>query len=386
MSKVPVYIKRACRVKDALEDKSVLFLGPRRLGKTLYINEELKPDRIYNLLLSREFSRLSANPSLISEELSAQDKLVVVDEIQKLPSLMDEIHNLIETTSARFLLTGSSARKLRRSHTSLMGGRARVSYLLPFTWFELNSSGRFNFDAYLNYGGLPPVYLSADPVSELEDYIGVYLKEEILAEAIVRKIENFSRFLKVAALSNSELINFSQIARDAQVPQRTVVEYFNILADTMTGDMVEPFKSEKSRKTYSISKFYFFDLGVSNTLAGTGKINKNTFYYGKAFEHFIYLELKAYKIYSGKKESIQFWRDYNGNEVDFVIGGEIAIEAKSSENINSGHLKGLKIFSRNNKVKRRIIVSMDRTKRLVSGIEIIPVLNFLENLWGGKIW
>ncbi|MCG2742154.1 MAG: AAA family ATPase [Syntrophaceae bacterium] len=384
-----MYIPRInCPVKETLKVKSVLLLGPRRTGKTQYINNELKPDRIYNLLTHKDFLRLSSNPGLIGEELQKKDKLIVIDEIQKLPSLMDEIHNLIETSDIHFLLTGSSARKLRRAYTSLMAGRARVENLLPFTSCELISFDKklFDMDKILNFGSLPPVYLSENPELELEDYAGIYLKEEIQAEAIVRKIENFSRFLTVAALSNSELINFTQISRDAQMPQRTVVEYFNILKDTLIGDIVAPFKSEKNRKSYSMCKFYFFDVGVANFLAGNRKIQKRTVAYGKAFEHFIYTELRAYKIYKNKKEPLQFWRDYAGHEVDFIIGDKLAIEVKSTEMVNKKHFKGINAFSKKTSVKRKIIISFDANKRKVKGIEIIPAMKFLDELWSDKIW
>jgi predicted AAA+ superfamily ATPase len=381
-----MYIKRLCPVKETLKSKSILFLGPRRTGKTHYIKNELKPDRVYNLLLSKDFTRLASNPGLIIEEMKHNDRLVVIDEIQKLPSLLDEIHHLIETTKVKFLITGSSARKLRRTYTSLMAGRARIVSLLPFTYLELKKAGVFDLNRVLNYGSVPAIYLSEDPELELEDYCGIYIKEEIQAEAVVRKIENFSRFIKVAALSNTELINFTQISQDSQVPQRTIVEYFNILKDTLIGDMVEPFKSEKDRKTYSMAKFYFFDIGVSNYLASVGRIERGNYYYGKAFEHFIYNEIKAYRVYNNKKEEIQFWRDYNGNEIDFIIGGRIAIESKAVDMVNQKHLKGIKAFSNHNKLERKIIVSLDERERKINDVEIMPVYDFLDNLWSNKIW
>lgn len=384
-----MYIPRIfCPVAETLKTKSVLLLGPRRTGKTQYIKNQLKPDRVYNLLQNREFVRLAANPGLIREELQKKDRLIVVDEIQKLPSLMDEIHDLIETSGARFLLTGSSARKLRRTHTSLMAGRARVHHLWPFTYAELNSGGRprFELQTALTYGSLPPVQLSASPARELEDYAGAYLKEEIQAEAIVRKIENFSRFLKVAALTNSELVNFNEVARDAQVPPRTIIEYFNILEDTLLGNMVPPFRHAASRKAYSMCKFYFFDIGVANSLAGITQVPRGTPVYGKALEHLVYLELKAYKSYKNKAEEIQFWRTYDGAEVDFVVGDSIGIEVKASEMAHAGHLKGLRSLDGQHKLKRKILVSCDARKRALCGVEIIPVEEFLAMLWAGKLF
>lgn len=400
-----MYIPRVfCPVAATLKSKSVLLLGPRRTGKTLYIKNELKPDRIYNLLINREYVRLAANPGLIREELKPGDRLVVVDEIQKLPSLMDEIHDLIETSGVRFLLTGSSARKLRRTHTSLMAGRARVHHLLPFVYPELASPGGpgFDLDRILTFGSLPPVLLSRAPGLELEDYAGAYLREEIQAEAMVRKIENFSRFLRVAALSNAGLVNFSEVARDSQVPPRTIIEYFSILEDTLLGAMLPPFKptagqgvgASVSRKAYSMGKFYFFDIGVANFLAGqvTGPmagvshVPAGTPAYGKALEQLICLELRAYKKYLGKPEPLSFWRTYDGREVDFVVGDSVGIEVKASGAAHSGHLRGLRALDTVHRLRRKIVVSLDPRRRAVGDFEIIPVREFLEMLWGGDIF
>lgn len=384
-----MYVRRiSCPVAETLKTKSVILLGPRRTGKTQYLNNELKPDRVYNLLVNKEFVRLAANPGLVREELRDSDRMVVVDEIQKLPSLMDEIHDLIESKGVRFLLTGSSARKLRRTHTSLMAGRARVYYLWPFTYRELTAMPRplFDLDRILTYGSLPPVYLSASPEQELEDYAGAYLKEEIQAEAIVRKIENFSRFLRVAALTNAKLVNFNEVARDSQVPPRTIIEYFNILEDTLLGNMVPPFRHAASRKSYSMGKFYFFDIGVANSLAGIKQVPKGTPAYGDALEHLVYLELKAYKTYKGRSEPIQFWRTYEGREVDFVVGDSIGIEVKATEMAHSGHLKGLRSLDGERRLKRKIVVSSDPRRRMSGDIEIVPVREFLQSLWAGDIF
>lgn len=381
------YLPRLCRIQEALRRKSVLFLGPRRTGKTQYVRHELKPDRIYNLLSNAEFSRLSANPGLIREELKERDKLVVVDEIQKLPSLMDEVHDLIESTDVRFLLTGSSARKLRRSHTGLMAGRLRPQRLWPFVSRELTKRAHpFDLERALTFGTIPPVFFSETPAEELSDYTGAYLKEEIQAEAITRRIENFSRFLRVAALSNSELINFASIGRDAGVPPRTVMEYFHVLEDTLIGTMLPPWKSAKSRKSYSMSKFYFFDVGVANSLAGVSAVPRGTSLYGKAFEQFLYLELKAYRDYCGKNQPLSFWRSYDGHEVDFIIGDEIAIEAKAAPLLQKAPLKNLQRLSEEGRLRRKIVISQDPRSRRIGDIEILPIEDFLERLWNGEIF
>ncbi len=300
---------------------------------------------------------------------------------------MDEIHDLIETSGVKFLLTGSSARKLRRTHTSLMAGRARVRHLWPFVYPELKSGGPgFNLGKAVTYGTLPPVYLSTAPAAELEDYAGTYLKEEIQAEAIVRKIENFSRFLRVAALTNAELVNFNGVARDAQVPPRTIIEYYNILEDTLLGSMLPPFRGSASRKIYSMGKFYFFDVGVAHSLAGISQVPRGTPAYGKALEHLVYLELKAYKSYRGKSEPLQFWQTYDGSEVDFVVGDSIAIEVKASDMAHGAHLRGLRAMDSAHRLKRKILVSQDPRPRKLDGVEIVPVEDFLGLLWSGGIF
>ncbi len=377
-----MYVKRAITVRKELSKKSILLLGPRRTGKSAFIRNEIKAGKVYNLLLSDLFLRLSTRPSLIREELGPKDKLIVIDEIQKMPLLMDEVHYLIEEKGVRFLLTGSSARKLKRTHTSLMAGRVKTRYLHPFTSAEIKE---LDLKRVLNYGALPPVYLSDDPWDELRSYVGDYLKEEIVAEALTRKIDNFSRFLHTSAISNGELINFESVSRDAQVPSRTIREYYAILEDTLIGNMIEPLRSSGKRKTISTGKFYFFDIGVVNSIIGQRGAAEGTAMFGKAFEHFIYLEVKAFLDYNGRDESINFWRTNRGVEVDFVIGGSIAIEVKSSGMINEKHIKGLTTLAEEHPLKRMIVVSRDSEKRIIGNIEIYPVKTFLDALWNHEI-
>ena len=249
------YIHRELNLTSDLKTKSVLLLGPRRTGKSKLIEQSLKPDFTYDLLHADTFRELSANPEKIRQRIHSKTKLVVIDEIQKLPLLMDEVHSLIEKTNVRFILTGSSARKLKRNYTGLMAGRARMRQLFPFVSSELGKI--FDLHKVLNYGSLPPVYLSEEPIDELKDYVGLYLKEEILSEALVRKIDNFSRFLTSAALTNGQILNFENVGSDAQVPARTIREYYTILTDTLMGYMLEPIHSTKNRKSIATGKFIF---------------------------------------------------------------------------------------------------------------------------------
>lgn len=384
------YLQRIVPIEAALKKKSIMLLGPRRSGKTALIRHQLQADQVYDLLKADQFQALSYRPSLIRERLKPQDKLVVIDEIQKLPSLMDEVHALIEETSCRFLLTGSSARKLRRTHTALLAGRTRRFYLHPFCFPEVQD--RFRLETYLLRGGLPSAFLAetdSEAIEELKDYAGDYLREEILSEAVVRKIEAFSRFLMIAARMNGELLNFEAVGSDAQVPSRTVREYFSVLEDTLVGSVLHPvrFKGKLSRKSISTGKFYFFDCGVLNALLGRRGFSTESPEFGSLFETWVYQELRAYADYRKERDSIeiQFWRSPSGLEVDFIVNGEIAIEVKASQSISSRHLRGLCEFSQLKPLKKKWVVCRERVPRVVDGIEILPWRYFAEKLWAGEL-
>jgi uncharacterized protein len=375
--------KRIIDLAGIAEKKSLFLFGPRQTGKT-YLLRQLFPDApYYNLLLADRFSQLSRRPSLIREELEAKSNLaspVIIDEVQKLPVLLDEVHNLIETRGIRFILTGSSARKLKRGGANLLGGRAWTRHLFPLVSNEVET---FDLVRAINYGTLPSIYPSDYPEEDLAAYCGTYLAEEIQAEGAVRRIENFSRFLQTAALVNAEIINFESVARDAEVPPRTVREYFTILEDTLVGAMLRPFGKIVHRKAVAAAKFYLFDIGVCNHLAGRKSIEPHTELFGKSFEHLIFTELRAYLDYKSDRRPLSFWRDYTGNEVDFIIGDEIAIEVKSSRMVTEKHAKCLRSFSEVIKPKHSIIVSMDEKPRIMGGIQILPWKEFLGRLWAG---
>lgn len=379
-----MYIDRIIPLHEDLEHRSVLLLGPRQTGKSAYIRHQAAPHRVYDLLKSDVFQRLSARPSIIRESLEPGDDLIAIDEIQKLPVLMDEVHVMIEESGQRFLLTGSSARKLKRSHTSLMAGRARTRWLCPLVSAELET---WDLQRVLDTGMLPPVVLSSDPLEELESYVGTYLREEIQAEAMSRKIENFSRFLHHAALWNGEIVNFEAIARDAQVPARTIREYYTVLGDTLVGTMLEPLQTTGRRKAVSRGKFYFFDVGVVHALTGELSVPPRTAAYGKAFEHFIWQELSAYLKYFARRSNLNFFRDVRGAEVDFVIDGRIAIEVKASSLVHDKQLKGHHAILEQSDfpIRRRIVVCREPQRRRIDGIEMIPYRDFLVDLWSGGV-
>jgi predicted AAA+ superfamily ATPase len=380
-----MYLERLIPIAEELRTASVLLLGPRRTGKSAYIRHQAPPHRVYDLLKADVFLRLSQRPSLIRESLTPDDGLIVIDEIQKLPSLMDEVHVMIEERGVRFLLTGSSARKLKRGHTSLMAGRARTRLISPFVSRELPG---FDLHRALEFGMLPPVTLSPEPLEELDSYVGTYLREEIQAEALSRNIEGFSRFLSRAAQWSGELLNFEGIGRDSQVPARTVREYYSLLEDTLVGTMLEPLQTTGRRKAVSRGKFYLFDIGVVRTLCGERGLGPDGPAFGRAFEHFVWQELRAYRDCFARDQAIHFWRDVGGAEVDFVLGASVAVEVKSSALVHERDLRGLRAITEQDDfpIERRIVVSREPEPRRVEGIEILPWGLFLDQLWSGDVF
>ena len=376
-----VYYSRLLDLTGESRQRSFFLFGPRQTGKTWLLKKTFPNVPFYNLLLADVFLRVSQRPSMIREELLARGKFpqpVIIDEIQKLPLLLDEVQYLIEEYGYRFILTGSSSRKLKRGGGNLLGGRARTKYLFPLVSQEIPN---YDLIRILNFGSIASIYNSLQPEGDLESYVGNYLKEEIQAEGLVRRIENFSRFLQVASLANAELVNFANIASDAGVPARTVEEYFLILQDTLVGALVEPFTKTKKRKAITTAKFYFFDVGVCNTLAGRKEIKPKTELFGKVLEHFIFTELRAYLHYRNDQRPLSFWRSKSGYEVDFLLGDETAIEVKASEQVSERHCTGLKALAEDIHLKKKVVVSMDSAPRKLQDIEVLPIKIFLQRLW-----
>lgn len=369
----------------ALGHESAFLWGPRQTGKSTLLKKLFPDAPYYDLLLSDEFERLIRRPSLLREELltSPPKGPVIIDEVQKIPALLDEIQWLIVNHSIQFILCGSSARKLKRGGANLLGGRA-----LRYELFPLVSSEIPDFDLLraLNSGLLPRHYNAPDARPLCQAYIGDYLKEEIAAEALTRNVPAFARFLETAALSNGEIVNFTTIAAECGVSAATAKEYFQILTDTLLGRFIPSYRQRPKRRVIQAPKFYFFDVGIVNSLLQRGPVVPKSEIFGRALEHFILQELVAYSHYSGKGYPISYWHSASGFEVDFILGKhEIAVEVKGSSEVQSHHLKGLKAFSEDYKPKRLIAVSLDRRPRHSSGIEILPVQKFLDELWSDKI-
>ena len=376
-----------------LSSQETCFIwGPRQTGKSTLL-KMLFPQAIrYDLLLSTEYQRLLREPSLIREQCLAQGldansqrDPIIIDEIQKIPALLDEVHWLMENKGLRFILCGSSARKLRRGHANLLGGRAIRYELYPLVFPEIPA---FSLIKALNSGLIPRHYDSARPSRLIQSYVGDYLKEEIAAEALTRNIPAFSRFLEVAALSNGEILNYSNIARECGISSPTVKEYFQILEDTLIGRQLPAFRKRKKRRLVTSPKFYFFDLFPVIHFSRRGKVVPGSELFGRAFEHYIWMEIVAHSSYSELFYPISYWRTASGFEVDFILGDhEIAIEVKSTELAHTTHLKGLRRFKEEYSARRSIVVSLDAKPRMTEdGIEILPWQIFLERLWAGEIY
>lgn len=365
--------------------ESCFLWGARQTGKSTLLRSFFPTAPYYDLLLSDEFERLSRRPSLLREELIASPPKhpVIVDEVQKIPLLLDEIQWLMVHHQVQFILSGSSARKLKRGGGNLLGGRALRYELLPLVYPEIKD---FDLLRALNHGLLPRHYLAEDPRPLIRAYVGDYLKEEIAAEAIVRNMPAFSRFLEVAALSNGETVQYQNIARECGVSAPTVKEYFQVLEDTLLAGFVPAYKQRPKRRVIESPKFYFFDVGLVNFLLQRGMIPAGGELFGRAFEHFVYQEIAAHRSYSQLHYPLAYWRTASQFEVDFILGlHEIAVEVKGVKEVQVHHLKGLEAFREEYNPRLSIVVSLDDRPRVYKDILILPWKVFLERLWSGEL-
>jgi predicted AAA+ superfamily ATPase len=291
------------------------------------------------------------------------------------------VHRLIEERKIRFLLTGSSARKLRGGGVNLLGGRARMKHLHPLTYAELGA--RYDLERAVARGLLPPIYFSDDPRADLDAYAGLYLQQEIVAEGATRNVPAFSRFLRVAGLCNGSIVNFTKVANDSQVARTTVYEYFSILEDSLLLHELPAWKKSRKRKPLSSSKYYFFDIGVAATLQGR-EFRAGTPEFGEALESVIFHELVAYRDYvSG--EPLTYWRSTSGFEVDFLVGDHTAIEVKATATLSSSQLKSLAAIAEERRWKRLLCVCLEPRRRKVGAVEVLPWRDFLDELWAGAL-
>lgn len=364
-------------------DRSAFLWGPRKTGKSYWLKGRYPESHIIDLLKTDIFADYVSRPSLLREQFREYKGLIIVDEIQTIPDLLNEIHWLIENSDVSFLMTGSSARKLRRGHANLLGGRAWRYTMTPLTFQETTG---FDLEQTMVSGLLPPHFLSPDPIQDLRSYVADYLKEEIVAEAVVQNIPAFAEFLRTASVTSGELINYTNIGRETGVSAKVVRNYFQILEDTLLGFRIAPWRKVKNRRLIETEKFYLFDVGVANYLARR-QPRIGTPEFGKSFEHFILMELKAYQAYRNPELDIRYWRTSSGFEVDFILGDmDVAIEVKASKKIHEGHMRGVKALLEEQRVGKAVIVSLESKPRsLDASISVLPWRNFLEILWAGGL-
>lgn len=371
---------------EEVKDDSLFLWGSRQTGKSTLLKMLFPEAPIYDLLKSDVRMALQMRPALLREECELLDEgeLVIIDEVQKVPALLDEVHWLIENKGLRFILSGSSARKLRRSGANLLGGRALRQTLFPLVSAEIPD---FDLNRALNHGMLPHHYLMENPTMRLQAYIGDYLQQEIVEEAIVRKLDSFTRFLQVAALSNSEIVNYTNIAQDCGISSKTVKEYFTILEETMLGFYLPSYTNVVKRRVIQSPKFYFFDVAIPNHLLRRVPLQQGTDIYGHALEHLVIQELRAYLSYRHNDKSFSYWHTLdNKYEVDAVIGqAEVGIEIKSSRNVSSRDTKGLKAFGEEYPAAKLYLLSLEERPRKLNNVEVWPVEQFLKHLWAEKI-
>jgi uncharacterized protein len=372
------YTKRILDLDGILDRKSCFLFGPRQTGKSMLIRHEYPQAKKYNLLESGTYRDLNHRPEKIRLELGANDKFIVIDEIQKIPSLLDEVHLMIEEHGVRFLLTGSSSRSLKKKGVNLLAGRALSKKLHPFVYPELKND--FDLKRACQFGLIPSIYRSNDPWNDLKAYTDDYLKEEIAAEAIVRNIGAFTRFLEIAAISSGQLVNYTNLGADAQVHPNTVREHYQVLKDTLIASELKPFRKTLKRKSLATSKIYFFDIGLVRRIQGRKSLSFKSPEFGEAFEHFIFHELKSYCDYN-QVENLNYWRTTSNFEVDFILNEDTAIEVKAKSSVAKKDLKGLQALKDEKLMRQYIMVTMTEKESIVDGVRILPWKIFLDELW-----
>ena len=367
------------------ETNSLFLFGARQTGKTSLLRERFPNSIYYDLLEFDTMMRFRQRPSLLRDLLEEvpNGSLVIIDEIQQVPELLNEIHLLISRKQIRFILCGSSARKLRRNSVNTLGGRALPTTLYPLVSAEIPD---FNLIRAVNNGMMPAIYPLENPRRQVQAYVDVYLKEEIMAEALVRNLMGFSSFLRAAAMTNGEMVNYQNIAQDCGVSAKTVKEYFSILTDTLIGYMIPAYSKTNKRSVVQAPRFYFFDVSIANFMLNHMELLPGSAEFGHAFEHFFIQELIAYLGYNNSIEQLSYWRTYTGLEVDAVIGdARIAIEFKSVTEVRTAHLKNLKRFAEDFPNTRLMIVTLDKFTRKMGQVECFYAYDFLKLLWDGKI-
>lgn len=375
-------IPRYLQLAEIIEEKSAFLFGPRSTGKSHLINKQFPNGHIINLLKATDRRRFVENPTLLHDFIKRIDKKepIIIDEIQMVPELLNEVHSIIEETGHRFLLTGSSARKLKRTNANMLGGRAKRCEFFPLTWKELSTVNQFNLEKYLLYGGIPRIYLSQNPTDELSDYVDTYLDQEIKAEAVSRNIIGFERFLQKISLASGETLVYANIASDVQLTPPTVRQYIEVLEDTLLSFSLIPWQGP-IRKAIQSSRFFLFDIGLRWFLSQVASLPEASNLFGQAFEQFIVQEVRACISYRRLKNHLYFWRTTHNDEVDLIIGDDSAIEVKAAKKVSSRDASGLLKLKDEGFQGRLIVVSRDEICRSKGDIEFLFWEEFLNQIW-----
>jgi len=363
-------------------NKSFFLFGPRGTGKTTWVKASF-PKAVYLDLLEAElFNDLLANPQRLEEFIPKKfSGWIIIDEVQKVPGLLNEAHRLIEAYKYKFILTGSSARKLRRGGENLLAGRALTYFLHPLSILELGKD--FNLNHSLKYGQLPCVYTESNPKAYLESYVKTYLEEEIRQEGLARNLAVFTRFLEAASFSQGSVLNVSSVSRDCSIERKVVENYFSILEDLRIGYRLPVFSRRAKRRLSVHPKFYFFDTGLYRTVRPAGPLDMPEEIEGAAVETLILQELSAVNDALGAGYKIYYWKTSNGKEVDFVLYGDrgiLAFEIKRTARVSPAMLSGLKCFLKDYPQARAYFIYGGKRRMRNGDIEILPVDYALKNL------
>lgn len=376
--------RRIFDIENRLDEAMFLF-GGRQTGKSTLLKERF-PKAVYiDLLKSDVRNRFKQHPEEFRESLLRYppETLVIVDEIQKVPDLLDEVHWLMVEKGLWFILSGSSARKIKKSGANNLGGRAIPETLFPLVSAEIPD---FDLERAVQNGMIPRHYAVANARNRMRAYIDLYLKEEIIEEALVQNADEFVRFMEVAAIMDGEILNYENVASDCEVSANTVKAYYKILVDTLLGFEVPAYRKVIKRKLYKAPRFYYFDVGIANHLTKRYHLAPRTPEYGHAFAHLIMQEIAAYLGYTNSDEELTYWHTYENLEVDAVIGdARVAIEIKSKEHIDHDDKKGVTEFAKEHPDTRQIIVSRDRISRRSGDVDLYYVTDFFKDLWAGEI-
>lgn len=371
-------------VENRLDEAMFLF-GARQTGKSTLLKERF-PKAIYiDLLKSDVRNRFKQHPEEFRESLLRYppETHVIVDEIQKVPDLLDEVHWLMVEKGLWFILSGSSARKIKKSGANNLGGRAIPETLFPLVSAEIPD---FDIERAVQNGMIPRHYMVANARNRMRAYIDLYVKEEIIEEALVQNVDEFIRFMEVAAIMDGEILNYENVASDCGVSANTVKAYYKILVDTLLGFEVPAYRKVIKRKLYKSPRFYYFDIGIANHLTKRYQLAPKTPEYGHAFEHLIIQEIVAYLAYTNSDEELTYWHTYENIEVDAIIGdARVAIEIKSTDHVDHGDKKGIMEFAKEHPNAKQILVSRDRISRRSGNVDLYYVTDFFKALWAREI-